>query len=118
ARAIKAKLAYPDYLERDDMTKLDKAYAEYNFNLSYMPNVLSVMQLHSKASLKMLRYPIDSEEWNDILPTHFNAIHRLLANEILFPAAILQTPLFDKDAPKYLNYGGKDKFNGKNETEK
>ncbi|CAF4147416.1 unnamed protein product [Adineta steineri] len=106
ARAIKAKLGYPNYLESDDMRKLDKDYAEYNFNLSYMPNVLSVMQLHSKASLQMLRYPIDSEEWSDILPTTVNAIHRLLGNEILFPAAILQTPVFDKDAPKYLNYGG------------
>ncbi|CAF3794993.1 unnamed protein product [Adineta steineri] len=106
ARAIKAKLGYPDYLESDNMMKLDKDYAEYNFNLSYMPNVLSVMQLHSKASLQMLRYPIDSEEWSDILPTTVNAIHRLLGNEILFPAAILQTPVFDKDAPKYLNYGG------------
>ncbi|CAF1307430.1 unnamed protein product [Adineta steineri] len=106
ARAIKAKLGYPDYLESDDMTKLDKDFAEYNFNLSYMPNVLSAMQLHSKASLQMLRYPIDSKEWSDILPTNVNAIHRLSANEILFPAAILQTPLFDKDAPKYLNYGG------------
>ncbi|CAF1071368.1 unnamed protein product [Adineta steineri] len=106
AQAITAKLGYPDYLEGDDMTKLDKAYAEYNFNLSYMPNVLSAIQLHSKANLQMLRYPIDSKEWNDILPTNVNAIHRLLANEILFPAAILQTPFFDKDAPKYLNYGG------------
>ncbi|CAF3681611.1 unnamed protein product [Adineta steineri] len=106
AQAITAKLGYPDYLEGDDMTKLDKAYAEYNFNLSYMPNVLSAIQLNSKANLQMLRYPIDSKEWNDILPTNVNAIHRLLANEILFPAAILQTPLFDKDAPKYLNYGG------------
>ncbi|CAF1478446.1 unnamed protein product [Adineta steineri] len=73
ARAIKAKLGYPDYLESDNMTKLDKDYAEYNFNLSYMPNILSTMQLHSKA---------------------------------IFPVAILQTPVFDKDAPKYLNYGG------------
>ncbi|CAF4100223.1 unnamed protein product, partial [Adineta steineri] len=106
ARAIKAKLAYPDYLERDDTTKLEKGYAEYNFNLSYMPNVLSAIQLHSKASLQMLRYPINSKEWTGISPTKINAIHRLLANEILFPAVILQTPLFDRDAPKYLNYGG------------
>ncbi|CAF1059202.1 unnamed protein product [Adineta steineri] len=106
ARAIKAKLGYPGYLESDNMTKLDKDYAEYNFNLCYMPNVLSAIQLHSKASLQMLRYPIDSKQWTGISPTKINAIHRLLANEILFPAVILQTPLFDRDAPKYLNYGG------------
>ncbi|CAF1353005.1 unnamed protein product [Adineta steineri] len=106
ARAMKAKLGYPDYLESDNMTKLDKDYAEYNFNLSYMPNVLSAIQLHSKASLQMLRYPIDSKQWTGISPTKINAMHRLLANEILFPAVILQTTLFDRDAPKYLNYGG------------
>ncbi|CAF4205719.1 unnamed protein product, partial [Adineta steineri] len=106
ARAITAKLGYPDYLEGDDMTKLDKDYAEYNFNLSYMPNVLSVLQLNSKANLQRLRYPIDNNIWNVITPTSVNAAHRFLWNEILFPAAIFQTPLFDKDAPKYLNYGG------------
>ncbi|CAF4212066.1 unnamed protein product, partial [Adineta steineri] len=106
AQAITAKLGYPDYLEGDDMTKLDKDYAEYNFNLSYMPNVLSVLQLNSKANLQRLRYPIDNKGWNFITPTSVNAVHIFLWNEILFPAAIFQTPLFDKDAPKYLNYGG------------
>ncbi|CAF1439142.1 unnamed protein product [Adineta steineri] len=118
AQAITAKLGYPDYLEGDDMTKLDKDYAEYNFNLSYMPNVLSVLQLNSKANLQRLRYPIDNKGWNFITPTSVNAVHIFLWNEILFPAAIFQTPLFDKDAPKYLNYGGKDKFNEKKETGK
>ncbi|UJR22660.1 hypothetical protein I4U23_025699 [Adineta vaga] len=111
-RAITVKLGYPDYLESDDTTKIDKVYAEYNFNLSYMSNVLSAMQLHSKASLQMLRYPIDTKEWSSILPTNVNAMHRFLGNEILFPAAILQTPVFDKDAPKYLNYGGLGIFMG------
>ncbi|CAF1159641.1 unnamed protein product, partial [Rotaria sordida] len=105
ARAINEKIGYPDYLKNDNVMKLEKDYAEFNFNLSFMPNVLSLIQLHSKRGLRALREPVDRKEWIDITPTQINAIHKLTLNEIIFPAAILQTPLFDKDAPKYLNYG-------------
>ncbi|UJR11658.1 hypothetical protein I4U23_015839 [Adineta vaga] len=82
ARAIRAKIGYPDYLENDNMTKLDTDYAEYNFNSSYMLNVLSVIRLYSKATLQMLRHPFDSDEWADISPTRVNAIYKLTTNEI------------------------------------
>ncbi|CAF1313030.1 unnamed protein product [Rotaria sordida] len=90
----------------------------YNFNSSFMPNALSLIQLHSKKNLRALREPVDRKEWIDISPTQINAIHKLTLNEITFPAAILQTPMFDKDAPKYLNYGGKNGCSSKKETEK
>ncbi|CAF1281467.1 unnamed protein product, partial [Rotaria sordida] len=90
----------------------------YNFNSSFMPNALSLIQLHSKKNLRALREPVDRKEWIDIPPTQINAIHKLTLNEITFPAAILQTPMFDKDAPKYLNYGGKNGCSSKKETEK
>jgi membrane metallo-endopeptidase-like protein 1 len=35
-----------------------------------------------------------------------NAFYEPSTNAISFPAGILQMPYFNKDAPKYLNYGG------------
>jgi hypothetical protein len=47
-----------------------------------MPNVLSLIQLHSKKELQALRDPVDRQEWIDIPPTVINAIHKLSSNEI------------------------------------
>ncbi|CAF0889924.1 unnamed protein product [Adineta steineri] len=105
-RVMKEKIGYPDYLENDDVMKLEKDYANYNFNSSFMSNVLSLLQLHSKQDLRILRDPVDSKDWTDLLPTDINAAYGRSLNEIVFPAAFLHTPMFDKDAPRYLNYGG------------
>ncbi|CAF0947563.1 unnamed protein product [Adineta steineri] len=105
-RVMKEKIGYPDYLENDDVMKLEKDYADYNFSSSFISNVLSLLQLHSKQGLRILRDPVDSKDWTDLLPTDINAEHRRSLNEIVFPAAFLHTPMFDKDAPRYLNYGG------------
>lgn len=35
-----------------------------------------------------------------------NAFYSPPANQICFPAGILQAPFFDAKVPKYLNYGG------------
>src|SRR5690606_27710875 len=40
------------------------------------------------------------------LPQTVNAYYNPLANEIVFPAAILQPPFFDPDATPEMNYGG------------
>lgn len=52
-----------------------------------------------------LGQPIDREEWG-MTPQTVNAYYNPLKNEIVFPAAILQPPFFDMNAPDALNYGG------------
>ncbi|CAF3298795.1 unnamed protein product [Rotaria socialis] len=104
-RAIKEKIGYPVYLENDDMVKVEKEYEEYKFNSSFMSNALRLIQLNSKRNLQIFRDPIDKNEWTRALPTSINAIYHILFNDITFPAAFLQTPIFDQYVPKYLNYG-------------
>lgn len=41
----------------------------------------------------------------DMLPTTVNAMYDAEYNEILFPAAILQSPFFHRDLPPAVNYG-------------
>jgi putative endopeptidase len=48
--------------------------------------------------------PVDRNEW-DAPPQVFNAYNRLAFNQIVFPAALLQAPLFDAAADPAINYG-------------
>ncbi|MGY5763721.1 M13 family metallopeptidase [Brachybacterium sp. DNPG3] len=49
--------------------------------------------------------PIDPDEWH-MTPQTVNAYYNPGANEIVFPAAILQPPFFDADADDAVNFGG------------
>lgn len=49
--------------------------------------------------------PIDKTEWS-MTPQTVNAYYSPTANEIVFPAAILQPPFFDPEADDAVNYGG------------
>ncbi len=48
--------------------------------------------------------PVDRTEWL-MTPQTVNAYYLPVANEIVFPAAILQPPFFDVDADDAVNYG-------------
>ncbi|CAF0975164.1 unnamed protein product [Rotaria sordida] len=107
ARAIVEKIGYPDYLDSNNMTKLENDYAEYNFNSLFLRNTLIIDRLIVKNNLQILRKPVDRKAWANWAPTTINAFYFPLYNDITFPAGFLQPPFFHKDAPKYLNYGGK-----------
>ncbi|KAI1321658.1 hypothetical protein EDD11_003138 [Mortierella claussenii] len=49
--------------------------------------------------------PVDKAKWL-MSPQTVNAYYNPSANEIVFPAGILQQPFFHGDSPEYLNYGG------------
>ena len=49
--------------------------------------------------------PVDRDEWG-MTPQTVNAYYSPTANEIVFPAGILQPPFFDMDADDAVNYGG------------
>jgi predicted metalloendopeptidase len=57
---------------------------------------------HEKAKLTK---PVDPTEWE--MPPHVvNAYYHPTRNEIVFPAGILQEPMFDAEADDALNFGG------------
>ncbi|CAF3992621.1 unnamed protein product [Rotaria sp. Silwood1] len=53
----------------------------------------------------MFREPVDRRAWGSSPPTVVNTFYSPPRNQISFPADILEMPFFNKDAPKYLNYG-------------
>ena len=68
-------------------------------------NVLSARESNSRRELAKLGQPVDKTEWG-MTPQTVNAYYNPLANEIVFPAAILQPPFFDMNADDAVNYGG------------
>jgi membrane metallo-endopeptidase-like protein 1 len=106
AQAIDQQIGYPDYLAGDNNTKLEEDYEQYIFVSTYIENIFKMLQVKSAENFQFLRKPVDRKAWGSLPPTVVNAFYDPSQNQITFPAGILQAPFFNKDAPKYLNYGG------------
>ena len=62
----------------------------------------SLFEYHRQ--IARLGKPVDTHEWS-MTPQTVNAVNLPLQNALNFPAAILNPPFFDADAPDALNYG-------------
>jgi putative endopeptidase len=96
--AFTVKIGYPDKWK-------DYTTMEIDPNLSYYANVHNAGMWHQKEQLAKWGKPVDKTEWG-MTPQTVNAYYNPMANEIVFPAAILQNPFFDPEASDAENYGG------------
>lgn len=95
-RAMNRKLGYPDKW---------KSYR----GLRILPgdfagNVMRISEYEHRRAMRRLMKPVDRKEWF-MSPQTVNAYCSFGLNDIVFPAAILQHPFFDKDADDAFNYG-------------
>lgn len=67
-------------------------------------NVRASTQFETKRNLAKLGKPVDKSEWGMTPPT-VNAYFQPTANQIVFPAGILQPPFFDFTLDDAVNYG-------------
>lgn len=95
--AITKKIGYPDKWK--DYSKVTIARDKY------FENIISAASNSYQFQLAKLNKPVDKTEWFTTPPT-VTAYYNPFANEIVFPAGILQTPYFDDAADDALNYGG------------
>jgi len=98
------KIGYPEFLL--DASKFRAYYEKFQVKQdTYFENVLNGRRFLSFGNLKLLlRDTVDRYEWS-MIPTEVNAYYSPTANEIVFPAAILQPPLFHSDFPFQFTYG-------------
>lgn len=90
------KIGYPDHW-RD--------YSELEVGTdSYVRNVLRARLFHKKKNLEKIGRPVDRDEWS-MTPQTINAFFAPSLNEIVFPAGVLQPPLYNPDADDAVNYG-------------
>jgi predicted metalloendopeptidase len=91
------KIGYPDKWR--DYTKLEIRAGDH------FGNYMRAVEFENNRQLAKLGAPIDRTEWG-MTPQTVNAYYNPVANEIVFPAAILQPPFFNVEADDAANYGG------------
>jgi putative endopeptidase len=96
--AFTVKIGYPDKWKDYSSMEIDPA-------LSYYDNMQAVSKWHQKDTFSKWGKPVDKTEWG-MTPQTINAYYNPTANEIVFPAGILQAPFFDPEASDAENYGG------------
>jgi putative endopeptidase len=93
---ISVKVGYPDKwrdysslgIKRDDL----------------VGNVLRAREFGHQYGVNKLGKPVDRAEWH-MTPQTVNAYYSPEMNEVVFPAARLQSPLYDPNAEPAINYG-------------
>ncbi len=94
--AMQVKIGYPDRWQDHS-----------GLNISRRPlieNVLSADTWRFRQMMAKVGQPTDRSEWR-MTPSTVNAYYNPSANEIVFPAGILQAPFFFSQGPDALNYG-------------
>lgn len=97
---MKVKIGYPD--------KWPSYFDEINIDISknLIENLMDIMKaLNSDIQKTLDMGTVDKNEWI-MQPQVVNACYNPQANDITFPAAILQKPFYDKDASYAQNLGG------------
>ena len=94
--ALSVKIGYPDKWRDYSSLKITPD--------DYAGNVLRANEFEFKRNLDKLGKPIERSEWGMTPPT-VNAYYNPTMNEIVFPAGILQPPLFHLKADAAANYG-------------
>ena len=95
------KIGYPDKWK--DYSSLEVKTIEQGG--SYAGNAMAAKNWGFIDEMSKIHEPVDRSEWS-MTPQTVNAYYNPLANEIVFPAAILQPPFFDFNADAAVNYGG------------
>ncbi|TPG32341.1 M13 family metallopeptidase [Flavobacterium pectinovorum] len=98
---ITIKVGYPDKWK--DYSALEiKSVTEGG---SYFENLRNLSKWTFKEDIEKLKKPVDKTEWG-MSPQTVNAYYNPSYNEIVFPAAILQSPFYNYQADEAVNYGG------------
>ncbi len=94
--AFMPKIGYPDKWRDYSDLKIDRS--------SFLQNVRRADAFEQRRELNKIGKPVDRAEWG-MYPQTVNAYYNPSLNEIVFPAAIMQPPMFDANADDALNYG-------------
>jgi putative endopeptidase len=94
--AIDIKVGYPVKWRDYSKFSVDRG--------SFSSNFMRGSQFEFARQLAKIGRPVDRAEWGMTPPT-VNAYYNPLINEIVFPAGILQPPLYDPNGDDAFNYG-------------
>jgi len=94
---VTLKLCYPDKWRDYSALQIKKD--------AWVLNSFRVNQFETNYNFSKFGKPVDKTEWG-MSPQTVNAYYNPKANEIVFPAAIMQLPFYDANRDVAMNYGG------------
>jgi predicted metalloendopeptidase len=95
--AFNPKIGYPKKWRDYSSLKIERG--------DLVGNIQRATTFEWRRDLAKLGKPVDRDEWH-MTPQTVNAYYNPSMNEIVFPAAILQPPFFNRAADDAVNYGG------------
>ncbi|MBS5984849.1 MAG: M13 family metallopeptidase [Clostridium butyricum] len=98
---MNVKIGYPDSWGEYNDLKV-RSFSEGG---SLVENIINIYEFQTRKQFEKIDMPVNKKEWSMGACT-VNAYYNPLNNEIVFPAAILQYPFYDKNASKEKNLGG------------
>ena len=93
---ITVKIGYPDRWKEYNSLAIEPN--------NYVQNIRNSNIFEFNFEINKVGKPVDKTEWG-MTPQTVNAYYNPSYNEVVFPAAILQPPFFNKDADDAVNYG-------------
>ena len=87
-----------------DPPSLRDYYDSLDITSSFFDNNLDTNTFDFFREWAALGKPVDRDRWDMTVPT-VNAYYNPPGNEIVFPAGIMQFPVFDVELPQYISYG-------------
>ncbi|WP_436975387.1 M13 family metallopeptidase [Nocardia asteroides] len=93
---IVAQIGYPDKWVDYSSVRVTRG--------KLIESLIAINAFESKRAFARLGTEVDKSEWS-MSPQTVNAYYSPTTNQIVFPAAYLQPPFFDKDAVDAVNYG-------------
>jgi putative endopeptidase len=90
------KIGYPDRWRRYDELATDRK--------SFLGNLMRAAAHETARDLRKIGKPLDRTEWRMTPPT-VNAYYSSSLNEMVFPAGILQPPMYSREATDAVNFG-------------
>ena len=94
---FKVKIGFPDKWEDHSALSLEADH--------FCKNIVLCQKWHTIKEMAKCYKPVDKTEWH-MTPQTVNAYYNPTQNEIVFPAGIIQPPMYNKDASVASNFGG------------
>ena len=102
--ALGVKVGYPDEVKWNDYFKV-VTLKTADEGGSYFDNIITLLKAQQQMLIKWQGQPVNKGLWPMAAYT-VNACYVPSSNEIVFPAGILQAPLYDVNASREENLGG------------
>lgn len=96
ARALRNMIGYPDAWRDYSQVQVDRK--------DYFGSVAAANRAEQQRNMLKVDKPVDPQEWF-MPPSMLNAYTSPVGLEMVFPAAILQPPLFSTELPMAVNFG-------------